>query len=124
MYTNDVHFSKFFPMKRKAEAPDTLMAFMQDVGIPSALHSDDAKELTEGKMSQIMKEFWIKPSNSEPYSPWQVRAELAIRELKKAVRITMGKTKAPKRLWDYCHRAHTRHFRISRFRMVRHHMVP
>ena len=102
MYTNDVHFSKFFPMKRKAEAPDTLMAFMQDVGIPSALHSDDAKELTEGKMSQIMKEFWIKPSNSEPYSPWQVRAELAIRELKKAVRITMGKTKAPKRLWDYC----------------------
>jgi hypothetical protein len=49
---------------------------MQDIGIPSALHSDDAKELTQGRMAQVLKEFWIKPTQSEPYSPWQVRAEL------------------------------------------------
>jgi hypothetical protein len=54
LYTNDVDFTKVFPMKTKSEAPDTLVAFMQDVGIPSALHSDDAKELTQGRMGEIM----------------------------------------------------------------------
>jgi hypothetical protein len=102
MYTNDTHFTKFYPMKRKGEAPDTLISFMQDIGIPSELHSDDAKELTQGRMAAIAREFWIKTTQSEPYSPWQVRAELAIREVKKAVRHTMAQVKAPKRLWDYC----------------------
>jgi len=45
MYTNNVHFTKFYPMHRKSDAPDTLLQFMQDIGIPSELHSDDAKLL-------------------------------------------------------------------------------
>ena len=102
IYTNDINFTKFIPMKKKSDAPDTLLAFMQDVGIPSDLHSDDAKELTQGRMGEITRKAWIKTSQSEPYSPWQVRAELCNRELKKAVRYTMEKTRAPKRLWDYC----------------------
>ena len=32
MYTNDVDFSKFYPMRQKGEAADTLVAFMQDIG--------------------------------------------------------------------------------------------
>jgi len=83
MYTNDAHFTKFYPMKTKGEAPNTLISFMQDIGIPSDLHSDNANELTQGRMRELLKEFWIKPSQSEPHSPWQVRAELAIREVKK-----------------------------------------
>jgi hypothetical protein len=102
MFTNDVHFTKFYPMQRKSDAPDTLVQFMQDIGIPSDLHSDDAKELTQGRMGELLRKFWIRGSQSEPYSPWQVRAELCIREVKKAVRHAMAKTKAPKRLWDYC----------------------
>jgi hypothetical protein len=102
VYTNDVHFTKVFPLKRKADAPDSLVQFMQDVGIPSHLHSDDAKELTQGRMGEILRKFWIKATQSEPYSPWQVRAELCNRELKKAVRLHMAKTKAPSRLWDFC----------------------
>jgi len=102
MYTNDAHFTKFYPMKTKAEAPNTLIAFMQDIGIPSDLHSDNANELTQGKMKELLKEFWIKPSQSEPHSPWQVRAELTKREVKKAVRDTMQRTRAPLCLWDYC----------------------
>jgi hypothetical protein len=90
-------------MKMKAEAPNTLISFMQDdIGIPSELHSDDAKELTQGQMKELARESWIKTSQSEPYSPWQVRAKLAIREIEKAVRDTMIRTDAPKRLWDYC----------------------
>jgi hypothetical protein len=102
MYTNDAHFTKFYPMKTKSEAPNTLISFMQDIGIPSDLHSSNASELTQGKMKELLKEFWIKPSQNEPHSPWQVTAELAIREVKKAVRDTMQRTRAPLRLWDYC----------------------
>jgi hypothetical protein len=96
IYTNDINFTKFIPMKKKSDAPDTLLAFMQDVGIPSDLHSDDAKELTQGRMGEITRKAWIKTSQSEPYSPWQVRAELCNRELKKAVRYTMEKNKGSK----------------------------
>jgi hypothetical protein len=49
MHTNDLHFSKFYPMQTKSQAHETLKSFMQEIGIPSELHSNDAKELTEGK---------------------------------------------------------------------------
>ncbi len=75
---------------------------MQDVGIPSHLHSDDAKELTQGRMGELICKCWIYASQSEPYSPWQVCAELCNRELKKAVRYNMSKVRAPSRLWDFC----------------------
>ena len=39
---------------------------------------------------------------SEPHSPWQVRAELTIREVKQAVRNLRAKVDAHVRLWDYC----------------------
>ncbi len=72
-------------MKKKSDAPDSLVQFMQDIGIPSHLHSDDAKELTQGCMGDIIHKCWIKAMQSEPHSPWQVHAELFNRELKKAV---------------------------------------
>jgi hypothetical protein len=84
MFTNDIHFTKFYPMRAKSEAAEALVSFMQDIGIPSDLHSDDAKELTQGKMGELLCKFWIKGIQSEPYSPWQVRAVLCIREIKKA----------------------------------------
>jgi len=88
-------------MRLKSEAPDTLIQLIQDVGIPFDLHSDDAKELTSGRMNEIMKKFWIKGSQSEPYSPWQVCAKLCIIEIKKAVHHTLERTGASKRLLDY-----------------------
>lgn len=66
MYTNNIHFTKYYPMRLKSDAPDTLIPFMQDIGILSDLHSDDAKELTQGRIQELMKKFWIKGSQSEP----------------------------------------------------------
>jgi CMP-N-acetylneuraminic acid synthetase len=60
-----------------------------------------SKEQTQGKWAQIMKKFGIKLTQSEPYSPWQVRAEGCIREVKKSTRQIMTNTRAPKCLWDY-----------------------
>jgi hypothetical protein len=53
MFTNNVHFTKFYPMRVKSDAPDELISFMQDIGIPSDLYSDDAKELTQGRMGEF-----------------------------------------------------------------------
>jgi hypothetical protein len=92
----------FSPRSKKGKAADTLVAFMQDIGIPAGLHSDNARELTVGKMAEIIKEFWITPSQAKPYSPWQVRAELSLREVKNAVQKAMTHSRAPKHLWDYC----------------------
>lgn len=44
MYTNGVYFIKYYPMKKKSDASGTLKKLMQDIGIPSELHGDDAKE--------------------------------------------------------------------------------
>jgi len=62
-----------------------LNTFIHEVGIPYELHSDDAKELMEGKFKQICREYGIKTTYSEPHSPWQNRAESGIRELKRHV---------------------------------------
>jgi hypothetical protein len=51
-------------------------------------------------MAELAREFWILITQSEPYSPWKVRAEFCIREIKKAVRHGMLRTRAPKQQWD------------------------
>jgi hypothetical protein len=82
LYVNDVDFMKLYPMQQKGKAADTPVAFIHIIGIPAGLHSDIAKELTQGKMAETIKEYWIAPSQAKPYSPWQVRAKLSIREVK------------------------------------------
>ena len=60
--TNNISFTKVFPMKHKSKASN-----MQDVGIPSCLHTDDAKELEQGKMAEITRKGWIQTMQSKPY---------------------------------------------------------
>lgn len=102
IFTNDIGFMRVVPMRLKSEAPNALMEFIQDIGIPSHMHSDNAKELNQGKWKQCLTEYQIKHTNTEPHSPWQNRAEGAIRELKKHTVRIMAKTNTPQRLWDYC----------------------
>ena len=46
-------------MRRKAQAGDALVEFIQDIGIPSEIHNDDAKEQTLGKWKQTTQEMRI-----------------------------------------------------------------
>jgi hypothetical protein len=85
LYTSDVGFMKVYPMRAKSEAFESLNAFIHEVEIPDELHSDDAKELMEGKFRAICRDYGIKTSYSEPHSPWQNRAEAGICELKRHV---------------------------------------
>jgi len=95
IYVNDLSFAKMYPMKAKSDTSDTLKKFIQDVGIPHALHSDDAPELMQGNFKQTCKEFGINTTYTEPYSPWQNRAEGAIKELKKHVHRKMVSKRVP-----------------------------
>jgi len=78
IFMNNIDFVKLIPMRRKAEAGDALVEFIHDIRIPSEMHNDVAKEQTLGKWLEVMRKCQIKQTLSEPYSPWQVRAEGAI----------------------------------------------
>ncbi|MGH3054467.1 MAG: hypothetical protein ACRDL7_05760, partial [Gaiellaceae bacterium] len=102
VFVNDMEFVRFIPMQSKSAAGDALAEFIQDVGIPSTLHTDNAKEETLGRWRDIRLNCQIKQTETEPYSPWQNRAERTIREIKKTVIRLMTRTRMPKSLWDFC----------------------
>jgi hypothetical protein len=102
IYTNDLAFTRIYPMRLESQTHETLSSFIHEIGIPSSLHSDNAKELMQGRFKDLCKEYHIPCSYTEPHSPWQNRAENAIRELKRHVRRKMAANKVPHRLWDFC----------------------
>ena len=53
IYCNNFNYQKFYPMTSKSQAVDTLNLFIDQVGVPSSLHSDDAKELMFGKFNKV-----------------------------------------------------------------------
>jgi hypothetical protein len=98
LFSNDLSFTKIYPMKTKSKAPHALSTFIHDVGIPSAIHSDNAPELMKGKFRELCKEYSIPCTFTEPYSPWQNRAEGGIKELKRNVLRKMKSKAVPQRL--------------------------
>ncbi len=88
-------------MHTKSKAADTLQALIHDIGIPHALHSDDAKEITHGRFKALCRDYNIPCTQTEPYSPWQNRAEGGIRELKRHVSRKMKSQNVPLKLWDF-----------------------
>jgi transposase len=90
-------------MKSKGMAgPFALMPFIQEVGIPQTIVTDNAPEEVHGEFGKICQQFRIKQEQTVPYSPWSNLAESAIRELKVEIRRALRRSKAPKRLWCYC----------------------
>jgi hypothetical protein len=53
LFVNDIGFMRFIPMKLKSEAGYALAEFIQDVGVPASLHTDEAKELNLGTWQKI-----------------------------------------------------------------------
>lgn len=88
-------------MKSKSEAHNALSSLVHDVGIPSELHSDDAKELCKGIMKKKMVKYGIFHTMTEPYSPWQNYAEDCIRVTKNWVQYFMQLKNTPIRLIDH-----------------------
>ncbi len=55
-----------------------------------------------GKFRALYRDYGISTTYTEPYSPWQNRAEGGIWELKRHVHHIMKANKVPQRLWDFC----------------------
>ena len=64
IFVNDHEFTRFIPMKSKALAGDALLEFIQDVGIPSQIHTDGAPELTEGRWREVVQRHHIRQTVS------------------------------------------------------------
>jgi hypothetical protein len=60
LFTNDIGYTKVYPMCLKSEISDALVSFLQEVGIPQTIHADNAKELMEGKFHQICQEYTVR----------------------------------------------------------------
>ena len=56
-YTNDQGYTCVYPMKLRSQAHQMLSTFIHEVGIPAAIHSDDAPELMQGKYKNFVRSF-------------------------------------------------------------------
>ena len=103
LFTNKMGFRKFIPMEKEGQTPHSLQKFITVVGLPHAIHSDGAKVFRHGDFSKKCRQYDISQSFVEPYSPWQNRAEIGIKETKSYGRHLMRENQAPIRLWCFAY---------------------
>ena len=104
LYTNKLGFKKFFPCTSETseETGSTLRSFIELVGLPPSLHSDNHPNFKEGIFKKLLRKFGVPSTFTEPHSPWQNRAEPAIGEVKRHARRLMQRSNTPIRLWCFC----------------------
>ena len=98
---NGIGFTRFYPMVSKADAHLSLKAFIQEVGIMEHLVVDGDPTMAYKEWRKTIQEYRIKQTTTEPYSPWQNRAELDVREVKRGVRRFVKRSRSPRRLWCF-----------------------
>jgi hypothetical protein len=101
IYATDFGWSRNFPLAKESDVTESLDTFFTNYGIPEALVSDGAKAYT-GEFKKKAKEAGCRCKVTDPYSPWQNRAEGEIREVKRLAGRWMVRTKSPRRLWNHC----------------------
>ena len=106
LYCNKLGFKKFFPCMNETqeETSHSPHSFMEIVGLPAALHSDNHNNLRTCLFKKTLRKFGIWSSFTEPRSPWQNRVEYAIGEVKRHARMLMQKTLIPVRLRCFCYK--------------------
>jgi hypothetical protein len=82
IWTNSLGFDH--PLEAKRDMHQSLTQFIQDVGIPNLVISDDSNAQVAGEFGKIASLHHIKRMIMMPYSPWRNWAESSIRELKRA----------------------------------------
>jgi hypothetical protein len=96
------NWTKVYAMRTKGEARHCLGSLFHEVGVPEKMIMDGSKEQTQGKFKKKLRDAGFIVHQTEPYTPWSDRAELANRELKRKTRRSMIASHCPKRLWDDC----------------------
>jgi hypothetical protein len=102
LFTNGMGYDRFYPMKTKGDASESLMRFIQDSGVPRDLTSDRAPEEIQGRFRDVVNEYRIRHKTSEAWSYWQNHAEAGVREIKNGINRAKRRANSPRRLWDFC----------------------
>ena len=59
----------------QSQAGDALTEYFEDKGVATEMHTDGAKEFTQGQWQEIFSQHGrIKQTFAEPHSPWQSQA--------------------------------------------------
>ena len=97
------NFIWIYPMKSKSQAGEALRTFIEEVGIPTTLVVDGANEQVGAKSGffKTAQTYHVDLRQTEAYSPWQNRAEDAVREVKRKWKHRSTARTVPKRLWDF-----------------------
>lgn len=95
---NGLGFSRFMPMELKSDAHLSLTSFIQQHGVMENLIVDNDPTMAYEEWRKTVREFRINQRTTEPYSPWQNRAELDVREIKRSIRRFTKRSGSPKRL--------------------------
>jgi hypothetical protein len=104
LYATDFMWSHAHPMKEKKHAHYTLDGVVKNIGIPTGVTPDNAKELTGGLFGKKAKRYGIEIHPIEAYRSNQNYSEGETRELKRFYRRVMCATNTPECLWDRCFR--------------------
>ena len=89
-------------MKKKRYAHHGLSLMAARDGVPPHLIMDGSKEQTLGEFRKKARQFGCHIKHSEPYSPCQIMAEEAIRELKSGSERKMMRCLSPAKIWYHC----------------------
>ena len=88
-------------MKTKSEAGDKLNHIIQTEDIMDTLVTNGVKKELYGTWGEVWKKYLIYHRHTEPYSPWQNRAEREIKEVKNHFCHLMDQYQVPEKLWDF-----------------------
>jgi hypothetical protein len=78
IFNNGLGYDRFYPCRSKGENSNALKEFINDVGIPKTLISDNALEEVYGESRKICQKYHIQQRVTVPHSPWQNLAKASI----------------------------------------------
>ncbi len=102
LFCNKANYTVSYPMKSKEHAHHALDRFLHEVGVPSEMLTDGAKELVVAEWGKTCQRHKIYQVTTEPHSPWQNPAEKNGGLVKRKVKHLMQSTNTPIVCWDYC----------------------
>jgi hypothetical protein len=119
VWTNGLGYKLFHLLAAKRDVHLSLSKFIQDVGIPNLVISDDSNAQVAGEFGKLASRYHIKRMLTMPYSPWHNCAKASIKELKKAMICLMRKHHAPRRTWCYAGEAASQIMRLTASNLCR-----
>ena len=79
-----------------------LKGLFKNNGVPSKVVMGGAREQVMGEFKEACQYATVQVQQPEYNTPWENRAEGAVRENKRAARLAIKNSSCPARLWYYC----------------------